>query len=88
MPTLDWIFEVLDDGKWHRMSEILEKSKLANSTIKRIIGFLAEYQLIQHDKTLQTLRLTAETLRFLKDLRETEVTSVSTEDTRTRKNCD
>ena len=88
MPTLDWILEVLDDGKWHRMSEIVKKSKLADSMLKRIIGFLAEYQLIQRDETLQKVRLTAETLRFLKDLRETEVTSVSTEDTRTRKNCD
>ena len=86
MPTLDWILEVLDDGKWHRMSEILEKSKLANSTMKRIIGFLAEYQLIQRDETLQTIRLTTETLRFLKDLRETEVASGPAKNTKTRRN--
>ncbi len=88
MPTLDWILEVLGDGKWHQVREILERSKLADSTIKRIIGFLAEYHLIQRDETLQKIRLTPKTLRFLRGIQEIELAFVHAENTGTRRNCE
>lgn len=72
MPTIDRIMELLADGKWHNLSEILEKSQLPNSKIKTIISFLTEYKLIRLDEGLQKIKLTSQTLHFLKRIREIE----------------
>ena len=72
MPTTDWIMEVLEDGKWHNLSDILEKSQLPNSKIKTIISFLSEYNIIHLDKGLQKIKLTPQTFHFLKRIREVE----------------
>jgi DNA-binding IclR family transcriptional regulator len=70
LPTLDGILALLEDGKWHRASELREKADLPEAKTVRIIRFLAEYQLIQQDETRQQIRLSPETHRFLKGLRE------------------
>ncbi|NIM21827.1 MAG: hypothetical protein GTN64_05325 [Candidatus Latescibacteria bacterium] len=66
MPTLDGILAMLEDEKWHRVRELREKTELPEAKILRLIGFLAENQLIQHDETRQKIRLSPETRRFLK----------------------
>ena len=72
MPTLDGILAMLEDDKWHRVNELQEKTELPEAKILRIIRFLTENHLIQQDATQQQIRLSPETLRFLKGLHKIE----------------
>lgn len=72
MPAIDWILESLVDGKWHHLSEILERSQLPRSRIETIVDFLSEFKLIDFDRGLKKVRLTSQTLSFLKNVREVE----------------
>ena len=72
MPTLDWILAMLEDDKWHRVNELQEKTELPEAKILRIIRFLTENHLVQQDATQQQIRLSPETLRFLKGLHKIE----------------
>jgi len=72
LPTLDGILAMLEDDKWHRVRELREKTELPEAKILRIIRFLTENHLIQHDATQQQIRLSPETLRFLKGLHKIE----------------
>ncbi len=72
MPAIDWILDLLEDGKWHNLSEILEESQLPSSKMKTIVGFLSEYELINVDKESKKVRLTPQMFDFLKNIREAE----------------
>jgi len=72
LPTLDWIMKLLEDGKWHTLREIMEKSQLPHSKIEAITDFLSQYNLVSLDKGLQKVKLTPKTLHFLKRIREDE----------------
>ncbi len=72
MPTIDWIMKLLEDGNWHTLGEIMEKSQLPNSKIEAIVNFLSKYNLVSLDKGLQKVKLTPKTLHFLKRIREGE----------------
>lgn len=69
MSTVDKILELLEDGKWHDIKEIREKSNLQEFKVEMIYGFLAEYAFIDFNKEQQKAKLTPATLKFLREIR-------------------
>ncbi len=67
MPAIDDILELLEDGKWHNVSEAVKKYSLHESKVEIILGFLAEYKLIILNKKQQKAKLTPRMLKFFKE---------------------
>jgi len=68
MSTIEEILELLKDGKWHDLKEIIEEIQLTRSGAETITNFLAEYNFIQLDKEHQKARVTPPTHSFLKKI--------------------
>ncbi len=49
MLQIDDIFRVLGDGKWHGVDEIVKGVALPESTVKKILDFLAEFNFIEFE---------------------------------------
>lgn len=67
MPAIDDIIELLEDGKWHDVREAVKKSRLHESKVEVVLGFLAEYKFITLNKEQQKAKLTSTMLKFLKE---------------------
>ncbi|UCE16019.1 MAG: hypothetical protein JSV12_09270 [Candidatus Bathyarchaeota archaeon] len=68
MSTIDYILELLEDGAWHDVREAVDKSKLHESKVEKILGFLAEYKFISLNKEQQKAKLTPKMCKFLKEI--------------------
>ncbi len=68
MPAIDDILELLEDGKWHNVSDAVKKSRLRESKVETILGFLAEYKFITLNKEQQKAKLTPTMLKFLEEI--------------------
>ena len=66
--AIEEILELLKDGKWHDLNEIIEEARLTRSGAETITNFLAEYNFIQLDKERQKVRVTPPTQSFLKKI--------------------
>ena len=69
MSAIDEILELLEDGRWHDIKEVMEKSSLQEFKVEMIYGFLAEYSFIDFDKDQRKAKLTPTTLKFLREIR-------------------
>ena len=72
MLVIDEILDLLKDGKWHTMNEVMEKSRLNEFKAETVMSFLAEYSFIQQDKEHKKARLTPPTLDFLESIQRVE----------------
>jgi len=72
VPQIDEILEVLKDGKWHDLSEIVGKLRLHEFEFRTIMSFLAEYNFIDLDMQHQKLKLTYSVLNFLQKIQRIE----------------
>jgi len=70
--VVDEILKLLEDGEWHDLNEIIEKSRLRKFKAEVITNFLAEYAFIQLDKERQRARLTPPALSFLEEIQRVE----------------
>ena len=70
--VIDEILELLKDGKWHSMNEVMEKSRLSEFKAETVMSFLAEYNFIQLDRERKKARLTPPALDFLKEIQRVE----------------
>ena len=68
MSAIEEILELLKDGKWHDLNEIIKETRLTRSRLEKITNFLAEYNFIQLDKEAQKARVTPPTQSFLKKI--------------------
>jgi len=68
LPAIDDILELLEDGKWHDVRETINKSKLHESKVDKVLGFLAEYKFITLNKEQQKAKLTPPMLKFIKEI--------------------
>ena len=66
------IFDLLEDGKWHSLTEIADKSGLHELKLEMITSFLAEYDFIKLDKTNRKARLAVSVVDFLKKIKHIE----------------
>lgn len=63
------IFDSLEDGKWHSLTEIADKSGLHEFKLEIVTSFLAEYDFIKLDKTNRKARLAVSVVDFLKKIK-------------------
>ena len=68
MSAIDDVLELLRDGRWHDVREAGKKSRLHESKVEIILGFLAKYKFIVLNKERQKAKLTPAMLRFLKEI--------------------
>lgn len=66
------IFNLLEDGKWHSLTEITDKSGLHEFKLEIVTNFLAEYDFIELDKTKRNVRLAVSIVDFLKKIKHIE----------------
>jgi len=57
--------EILNDGKWHTLKEIKQKTKLNKNQIQQVIDFLEGYGFISVDKMARKIRLDKSAEKFL-----------------------
>lgn len=63
------ILDFLEDGKWHSLTEMSDKSGLHEFRLEMITSFLAEYDFIKLDKTNRKARLAVSVVDFLKKIK-------------------
>ena len=71
MPT-ETILELLENGKWHYLKEIEEKTHLNNGKVEMVTKFLATYNFIKLDETKHRVKIDPPTNRFFKKIRKLE----------------
>lgn len=50
------ILDILEDGEWHNLKEIQQKTILDRNKIQKIIGFLREYSFIIVNEAKEKIR--------------------------------
>ncbi len=68
MNKADEIFELLKDGAWHELAEIIEDIKLSPERLDIILKFLADFGFIEH-RGGKKIRLTQPTRKWLIEIR-------------------
>jgi len=68
------ILDLLEDGKWHSLAEIADKSGLHEFKLEIVTGFLAEYNFIEVDKAKRRARLAVSVADFLRKIKHIERT--------------
>lgn len=71
MPT-DTILELLENGKWHYIKEIEEKTHLNNGKVEMVTKFLATYNFVKVDEIKNRVKIDPSTNKFLKKIRKLE----------------
>jgi DNA-binding IclR family transcriptional regulator len=71
MPT-DTILRLLENGKWHYLKDIEEKTHLNHGKVENVTKFLAYYNFVKLDEAERKVKLDPPTNRFLKRLRQLE----------------
>ena len=71
MPT-EAILHVLENGKWHYIKEITEKTCLPSFKVENVTKFLAKYNFVKMDEAEQKVKLDSPTKMFLKKISQME----------------
>jgi len=72
MLAIDRIFEILDNGDWHDLTEVAEKTGTQKSRVELISSFLANYDFLEFDKKTERVRLSNQLQSFLRTIRRIE----------------
>ena len=71
MPT-ETILRLLENGKWHYLKDIEEKTQLNSCKVENVTKFLAKYNFVKLDEAEQKVKLDSPMNRFLKRIRQLE----------------
>ncbi|TET28923.1 MAG: hypothetical protein E3J73_00110 [Candidatus Bathyarchaeum sp.] len=71
MPT-ETILQLLENGKWHYLKDIEEKTRLNSFKVENVTKFLAKYNFVKLDEAEQKVKLDSPMNRFLKRIRQLE----------------
>ena len=71
MPA-ETILRLLENGKWHYLKDITEKTCLNSFKVESVTKFLAKYNFVKLDETEQKVKLDPPTNNFLKRIRQLE----------------
>ena len=66
---MDMVIELLEDGKWHKIQTISQKSKLNEFKIEILTDFLADYSFLEFNKSEKKARLSKIFAEFLRKTR-------------------
>jgi hypothetical protein len=70
LAIVDEIFHTLQNGKWHDLEEVSEKTQLSVFKLELLTNFLAEYEFIELDRKKQRTRLTPSLLNFIREIQD------------------
>jgi predicted transcriptional regulator len=59
------MLEILNDGKWHTLNEIRQKTEIDQKQAEQAISFLEEYDFIITDEEKKKAKLDQKTQQFL-----------------------
>jgi len=71
MPA-ETILRTLENGKWHYLKDIEEKTQLNSGKVENVTKFLAKCNFVKLDEAKQKVKLDPLMNRFLKRLRQLE----------------
>jgi len=71
MPA-ETILRLLENGKWHYLKDIEEKTHLNSGKVENVTKFLAKYSFVKLDEAKQKVKLDSPMNRFLKRIRQLE----------------
>ena len=66
------ILLLLENGKWHYLKDITEKTCLPIFKVENVTKFLAKYNFVKLDEAEQKVKIDPPTNRFLKKIRQLE----------------
>jgi len=66
------ILRLLENGKWHYLKDIEEKTHLNSGKVENVTKFLAKYNFVKLDEAEQKVKLDSPMNKFLKRLRQLE----------------
>ena len=72
MLAIDKILDAIHNGEWHEIKEVTGKTKLKESQIELISGFLAAYDFLELDRKSRRIRLSPQLRHFLDKIHEIE----------------
>ena len=70
LAIIDEILHALQNGKWHDLEEVSEKTQLSLFKLELLTDFLAEYEFIELDQKKQRTRLTTPLLNFVREIQD------------------
>jgi len=70
--AIDEILQLLKNGEWHGLREIVDKTRLHEFKVELITSFLAEYDFLEFDKREKKIKLSLQLLLFLKKIEDIE----------------
>jgi DNA-binding IclR family transcriptional regulator len=59
------VLEVLEDGKWHKLEEISERTKLNEGQTLQIVSFLEEYEFVTSKEKRKMVKVREAVREFL-----------------------
>jgi len=68
MRVIDEIVNTLVDGKWHTRQELMEKTKLTEDELSKVLNFLCAYGFIHLCTQKPQVKATESILKFLREL--------------------
>ncbi|MCW4016832.1 MAG: hypothetical protein NWF06_10715 [Candidatus Bathyarchaeota archaeon] len=71
MPT-ETILQLLENGKWHYLKDMPEKTRLTSFTVEAVTNFLVNYNFVKFDASKQKIRLDSPANKFFKRFRQLE----------------
>ena len=63
--TLMVILELLSDGQWHKVEELLLKTGLDELKFEKVIGFLSKYNFVKIDNTNKRVKINRDFRKLL-----------------------
>jgi len=66
--AIDEILELLRNGEWHELKEIVDETQLHEFKVELITSFLAEYDFLDYNKREKKIKLSPQMLLFLKKI--------------------
>ena len=77
MFILDEILELLKDGHWLPLDELMMKAAVNQHRVQTLIDFLARHDFVEINKAQRRARLTPLTYEFVQDIQRLEVEDMS-----------
>ena len=70
--STETILQLLENGKWHYLKDITEKTCLPRFKVENVTKFLAKYNFVKLDEAEQKVKIDPPTNRFFKKIRQLE----------------
>jgi hypothetical protein len=77
MSAIDDVLWLLKDGEWYHLKDIAEKTAVPEVKVKIAISFLGEYNFVQLNKKIRTVRLQPSIIKFINKIQRIEKEEVS-----------